>query len=300
MSDVLTKLDNFLFDILGLVLPGLIFLTIIICPVYLLDFPNISHAAIESQPILSVYSDVRLLIDDLSKINNGLLISITVVIGYMLGHFIKVFSIIKYDFLSVIFDKSINRLFDAIYKFVKLKINAFIKISTQKDIYDENWYLYLRTLASPFKNTMLKIFTFKSADYFSDNDELRKQCIAIINRKLDLNYPDKWYSLYKFSSIINSQENIKSLASNFLAKYNLYRSMSFIFLFSFIFFAYFFSVASDYITQKHSNLLSVILVACCLLWFTFHYKFKRYWTLCGNEMLVSLYYFLSKEKIHET
>ena len=299
MSDVLTKLDNFLFDILGLVLPGLIFLTIIICPIYLIDFPNISKAVVVSNPILSIYSDIQLLLNDITKINGSILIVITLITGYILGHFVKVFSIIKYDFLSVLFDKSINKFFDTIYKFGKTKINMLIKKFTHEDIYNKQWYLYLKTLASPVKNTILKIFTFKSADYFSDNDELRQQCISIINQKLGLNYPDKWYSLYKFSAIINSQENIKSLAGNFLAKYNLYRSMSFIFLFSFIYFMYLFSEISCFIASKHSNISSVILIVCCLLWFTFHYKFKRYWTLCGNEMLVSLYYFLSKKKIHE-
>jgi len=36
----------------------------------------------------------------------------------------------------------------------------------------------------------------------------------------------------------------------------------------------------------------IILGAIGLLWFAFHVKFKRYWTLCGNENLMAIFYFL--------
>ena len=144
---------------------------------------------------------------------------------------------------------------------------------------------------------MTKLFTFKSADYFDDNEELRTICITTINNKLNTRFPDKWHSLYKFAVAANLQEGIKSLSNNFLAKYNLYRSLSFIFLLSFVYYAIFFQITYSLLPINIAILRGSILFFSALLWFTFHVKFKRYWTLCGNESLMSLYYFLNKDKL---
>jgi len=95
------------------------------------------------------------------------------------------------------------------------------------------------------------------------------------------------------------QENIKSLATTFLAKYNLYRSLSFIFIFSFFYYLFFFTTYHDSIIQEAKALGKYVPICLVLLWFVFHVAFKRYWTLCGNESLMSLYYFLNKKKISD-
>ncbi|MEP7318647.1 MAG: hypothetical protein ABI921_07890 [Panacibacter sp.] len=300
MSEFLSKIENFLFDILGLVLPGLIFLLILISPTYFLDISKIPKSDIDSSYILSGLTTVTTILKEQIIVNENLTITIVIILSYLLGHLVKVFSIIKYDFMTVVFDMSINKLVLVIYEFIKRIINKLVKRISSTEMYQAPFYLYLKILFSPFKKTLNKIFTFKSPDYFTENDTLRSNCIALINQRLGTNYPDKWYSLYKFSTILTSQENIRSLAGNFLAKYNLYRSLAFIFIFTMAYFNYFFNASAKYIPAELAKITSLILIASALLWFTFHYKFKRYWTLCGNETLVSLFYFLNKKKINET
>jgi len=45
MNDFLSKLENFLFDILGLVLPGAIFLLILLSPILFLDMKSAEKIA---------------------------------------------------------------------------------------------------------------------------------------------------------------------------------------------------------------------------------------------------------------
>ena len=202
-----------------------------------------------------------------------------------------------YEFLTVIFDKSINKIGSYLFKQLIIFVNWGTSKFINKPIYLTAVYLYCRGSYKPIKNTLNKIFTFNPPNYFDENDTLRTSCIATINQKLVVNYPDDWHSLYKFSKIMNIQENIKSLASNFLAKYNLYRSLSFIFIFTTLYYYYFFCASSKFISPELEKISSLVLLTSILLWFTFHTKFKRYWTLCGNETLISLYYFLNKAKL---
>lgn len=56
MSDAFSKIENFLFDILGLVLPGVIFLIILILPISLVDISKIPLPIIDGSVILSELS----------------------------------------------------------------------------------------------------------------------------------------------------------------------------------------------------------------------------------------------------
>lgn len=299
MSDLFNKIESFLFDILGLVLPGLIFLVLLLFPLICLDISTIDNKLVNGSYLLSSFLAVDnfyILKKDISNIQLAILVGI---VSYLLGHVVKVFSIIMYDFFVVIFDKSLNKFVIWILCGLYYPIDRIMKKIFSNDFPNNNVGMYFATLLSPVKNTLRKIFEFKSENYFKDNDSIRTSCITTINQKLNTNYPDKWYSLYKLSSIINSQENIKSLASNFLAKYNLYRSLSFIFLFGAIYFYIFFIQASNVVSAEYIKISFEITIACLILWFTFHYKYKRYWTLCGNETLISLYCYLNKKKLNE-
>lgn len=300
MSDAFSKIESFLFDILGLVLPGVIFFALLIFPISLIDISKIPPKIIDSSFILSELSTISKIIKSYWMLNSSLVITVIIILSYLIGHFIKVFAIIKYEFLTAIFDKSINKWVIWVFDKLKLKINNVVTRIFHVPMYDTKLYKWLKYLYLPFKTTLIKIFVFRPPDYFSDNNALRTTCVSIINTRIGSSYPDKWYSVYKFSSIINSQENIKSLASSFLAKYNLYRSLAFIFIFSTIYYYFFFKASANYILPELKKIVSLILLLSISLWFTFHYKYKRYWTLCGNETLVSLYYFLNKKKINET
>lgn len=298
MEEFLSKIENFIFDILGLVLPGFIFLGILIIPLALVDIRLIADADYKKSFVLSELSAINDIFKNYWNEESTMITILIVVLAYLFGHFIKVFSIIKYEILEAVFDKSINRLVALIYTSSKNIADYTFQIFSTQSLFSTEFYKTLKNLFKPIKSTLTKIFTFRSEDYFTNNTRLRTDSIAIINSKLATNYPDEWYSLYKFSTVMTNQENIKSLAAFFLAKYNLYRSLAFIFLFAGFYFHFFFKSSTKYISPDIQKISSLILITSCLLWFTFHYKYKRYWTLCGNETLVSLYYFLNKKKIN--
>ncbi len=299
MSEFFSKIENFLFDLLGLILPGFIFLGVLITPLALVDISKIAPPDLEKSFILSELSTISNLFKNYWNEKSLLITSIIIVLAYLFGHFAKVFSIIKYEILVALFDKTFNKVMNYSYKKTKTGIEFLYKKISQQDFNNTKFYSWLKDIIKPIKNTLLKVFTFKSEDYINDNKDLKTECIKIINDRLNTNYPDKWYSIYKFSTIINNQENIRSLAAFFLAKYNLYRSLSFIFLFATIYFYFFFITTINYFQDGTQKSSSLILITTSLLWFTFHYKYKRYWTLCGNETLVSLYFYLNKKKINE-
>ena len=300
MNEFFSKIEDFLFDILGLVLPGVIILFILALPSYFIDISHLPAKATDESLILSWLTTLSDILKKLWSQNINTIILIFLIVGYLMGHVVKVFSIIQYELSRVIFDKSINKLANYLFEFIKSILYRFIKWISNKNMYSGHLYIYLKILFSPIRSLLNKIFTFEPPEYFSDNNSLRTECIQIINKRLNTNYPNKWYSLFKFSKILNSQENIKSLAGTFLAKYNLYRSLAFIFIFAFFYINYVFITCYNYLFPELSRITFIVLLIVLLLWFTFHYKFKRYWTLCGNEILISLYYYLNKKKLNET
>ena len=102
----------------------------------------------------------------------------------------------------------------------------------------------------------------------------------------------------KLSSVITNQESLRSLGTFYLAKYNLYRSLSLIFLFTTFYYIWFFVTAGPVITENSHQISGIILATPAILWFTFHSKFKRYWTQYGEERIITLFYFLNKKKIN--
>ncbi|MCL9804600.1 hypothetical protein NAT51_03645 [Flavobacterium amniphilum] len=299
MDEFLSKIENFIFDILGLILPGFIFLGVLVIPLSLVDITQIPCKELDNSYILSELSTISNLFKNYWNEKSNIIIISIIILAYLLGHFVKVFSIIKYEILVAVFDKSINKLVAYLYSLVKSMFGWIYQKMFNESLFSTKGYSWLKDLFKPIKNTLSKIFTFKSEDYFTDNTSLRTECITIINTRLSTNYPDKWYSLYKFSTVITNQESIKSMAAFFLAKYNLYRSLAFIFMFAAFYYNIFFNASAKYTSSEIHKLSLLILITTGVLWFTFHYKYKRYWTLCGNETLVSLYYFLNKKNVND-
>lgn len=298
MSEFFSKIETFIFDIMGLVLPGIISLALLISPNYVLDLSTMEQKHVEASYILSGLTIASSILKTHFATNTSTTIVLLLILAYLSGHVVKVFAIIVYEFLTVIFDKTLNALAILIFEGLNKITNTSFKWIFGYDMYNTKVYQYSKTLFKPIKSTLHKIFVFQSDYYDRNNEMLKIECIAEINRKIGTNYPDEWYSLYKISKIITSYESVKSLSDFFLAKYNLYRSLAFIFLFSAIYYSYFFRAATPYISHE---LLKITLLAppmSLILWFTFHYKYKRYWTLCGNETLVSLYYHLKKHKLN--
>jgi hypothetical protein len=167
----------------------------------------------------------------------------------------------------------------------------------------ENWLsrliknIALKRIHRPPLSVLHKLLVFSPPWLFKgkDTEEMINKCVDRINQRLNTSFQKEWsYSLFKFSTALFEQEAKRSLTVFFLAKYNLYRSLSFIFFTSFFYLILFFNVMEKFLTPTQYNLRGPILWGLVFLWFTFHVKYKRYWTLCGNEALVSLFHYLYK------
>ncbi|TGE23914.1 hypothetical protein E5K00_01480 [Hymenobacter aquaticus] len=297
MGDFLAKFENFIFDILGLALPGLILLVFIVFPAYLFDFDSIYCPEIKSSGFISSLYYLSILFKDEIKFDNMNHIVLFILACYMIGHVVKVLSIILYELMVALFDKGINIVFNNIYYRVRYEFYMDWWFVTGRNFRTTIFYIIIKNFIRFIKNTIKKIFSFKGEKYDLNNEIMNKKSIEIINRKLNMSFPRNWYSTYKLSVIISNQENLKSLAGNYLSKYNLYRSLSFINLVIFVYACLFFSYFSPYLDKGILNIKNYIYTIILVLWFVFNYKYKRYWTLCGNESLVSLFYFLNKEKL---
>jgi len=213
-------------------------------------------------------------------------LTIVTILAYLIGHTVKVFSRLKYEFLTAFFDKGLNRLIVPLYNRVKNWI--FPK---------DPWKLKL--VFRPFKNFIAGIFTFEPVFYSKKDEVIRQNCLDQLDSRLKIKLPEDNYSIVKISSVISNQENLRSLGTFYLAKYNLYRSLALIFLFTTFYYLYFFRVAKPLLLETTQGLSGVMIVASVFLWYTFHAKFKRYWTFYGDERLITLFYFLNKKKINE-
>lgn len=287
MNDFLSKLENFLFDILGLVLPGAIFLMILLSPVLFLDMGKITERIADNSVLLSALTTVSGFLKNYCIIYPRTALMIAIVSAYLVGHTVKVLSIIKYDILPAIFDKFINRGVNFAYTKVK-------KLFFRRGV--PGW---LKSLFSPFKKIILDIFTFEPVSFMERDVAFREDAVGKLNARLAMQLPENQRTVAKLSAVITNQEGIRSLGTFFLAKYNLYRSLALIFLFTTIYYLFFFRAASGVISVRSHTFSGIILAAPAILWFTFHSKYKRYWMLYGDERIMTLFYFLNKKKINE-
>lgn len=291
MNDFLSKLENFLFDLLGLILPGAIFLLILISPILFLGKGALDDTA-EAPVILAGMKTISDILKNYWTSYPRSALTIAVILAYLMGHTLKVFSKIKYDLLTAVFDKSINR--PVINLFEKSKNKVF-----GKDRGRSGFFKWCKEVFQPVKKILGDVFIFNPLDHYSTDEELQERCMEIINTRLSFSSSDSNKALAKLSGVIANQENIRSLGTFYLAKYNLYRSLAFIFLFTTVYYIYFFHVAGSYIASAAQAISGIILAAPAILWFTFHVKYKKYWTLYGNERIVSLFYFLNKKQLNE-
>jgi len=290
MNDFFSKLENFLFDILGLILPGAIFLLILLSPGLFVDLAGVPPNVTNTSMIFSALRTISNILKTYWTTYPRSVLVIATIIAYLTGHTVKVFSRLKYEFLTALFDQGLNRPVIRGYNAIK---NRLFRPGTKMH---RQW----KERFKPFKTLVEYIFTFSPPHHFKVDEVLKQNCLDRLEFRLSIRYPDDDRSLTKISSVISNQENIKTLGPFFLAKYNLYRSLSLIFLFTTLYYIYFFKVAVPYVAPASHEISSIILVAPAILWFTFHVKFKRYWTLYGDERMMSLFYFLNKKKINDT
>lgn len=284
---LLEKIEQFLFDVIGLCVPGFLFLLI---PVWIVSIAY-------DYSILTIFSTIenlKIFIENNNNYFNNTILSVMVVLlSYLFGHIVKVLSIRFYDFFKTLFDDNINIFTKLIIEKIKLlgkKIRnyfqKFLVLNSIILIFSRIFNIFINLL----KKFLLDLFIFKPQDY--DNScklyeeklvEYLKNQEIIPDKELDKrNYP-----IYKLSCIIQDNEGIKTLTRTFLAKYNFYRSLAFIAFANILFIAY----ILNFKHAIHTTAITELMYLLILFYFVFHYKYKRYWMLSGNEAVMALYYY---------
>jgi hypothetical protein len=310
---VIEKIEQFLFDILGLVVPGVVLLCLLcVLPAFVVDTAKFSYSFnitgnfIGTNLVTWVLREAKILDIVTWQVSVFFLF-----IAYLIGHTVKVFAKYQYDFCSKICDETIVSLIKFVTKLINIKLGQskywFLRalnrirrkrIKKSNLNYKKRIYIASVSYIINWLNYILGLFTdmviFKPADYSPDNRQLYMK----IKKTLKDNYgysAFNWYSLYKMSNVILNQEKISTLYQSYLAKYNLYRSLAFIFLSNIFYIIWFYNMFPSIINKFGNNLYSWLIIINFIAWWTFHVKYKRYWLLCGNETLLSVYYFLKKE-----
>lgn len=290
MNDFFSKLENFLFDILGLILPGAIFLMILLSPVLFVNIDGVPAATLDGSVILSALQTVSHILKTYWAGYPKSSLTILIILAYLMGHAVKVFSRIKYELLTAVFDDGLNRPVVRGYQWVC----GLLFRDTSSTV-----YLRLKELLRPLGTVLGYLFTFRAADYLASDGVLKENCLELVNSRLAIQYPEDDRLVTKLSGVISTQESIKTLGPFFLAKYNLYRSLALIFLLTTPYYICFFGVVGAYMPPPSHEISRLIITTMVVLWFTFHVKYKRYWTLYGDERIVSLFYILNKKKLNE-
>jgi hypothetical protein len=291
------KIEIYFFDIMGLLIPGLVFLSgITFTSLFLLSGDSID----DIQKILSqiAFFELYTKLDKDLKKNIWLLIAFVIFNSYLIGHVIKVMSKVYYWFFSIIFDQFFNKIISTILKWLWKLIKAltsFFKIDKFFSLFNQDFRNFIKDFIKAiyrfFHHNLKVIFVFDTEKYEKANKPLLDESLQMINERYNTNFPIKWYSIYKLSKIMIYHENLKNMNDTFLAKYNFYRSLSFICFLQFILLIYL-SFYDNLLNDYSSTIVKILLGVNTIFWYTFHEKYKRYFKLCGNETLVSIYYHL--------
>jgi hypothetical protein len=281
LAGLFDQIENFLFDLLGIVLPGFLLLLILLVPALMVTIDASVLAFNNDDVFIMLSKEVSTWAVKNPMSNSFYMIFLA---SFILGHVVKVFSKVFYEFFVSIFDKFANKL-------INIHLNKFGIWLKKKSDY-EKWKLW--PLIVFFKKQSQTIFVFKPNDYYPQNEEYIQPTITNFNTHYSTHFTNEWMSIYKISKIIHAQENIKSLSFTYLAKYNLYRSLSFLVFFSMCYQLFIITKLKDFPTGISGWLLFVC-ISHFILWFTFHEKYKRYWMLFGDENLIAFYYFMLKK-----
>lgn len=300
------KIEEFLFDILGLAVPGAT-LIVLLCllPFFFVDPDkakfsfNLSERTLLALAINNINHGSKML--DFLTLPVGILIFF---VSYLIGTIVKVLSIYQYELFSLVFDKFINKiiifireqLLSILTKGNQALNNALLKRNnTVLRGFLSKFISYLKSIFLFVSGIIRDFFCFGPPNFTPKNEWLKDKIGEKLQEKIDYK-PSEWYSLYKVSNVIFAQEKVPTLSIKYLAKYNFYRSLAFIFLFNIFYIVVFFSSFPSIINSWGSKLCPILIIINLIAWLTFHKKFKRYWTLCGDETIVSAYYHLYKEK----
>lgn len=271
---MLDRVSDFLFDVVGLIAPGIIIVIILALPFYGI---REGMAPDQHQGLKMVIASIGKVQTQWSGANTTIfpwVLLASIGLGaYLAGHSAKVLSKLFYTVFGDLFD-------DGIFRAASWLSVKFPKLKLLSKLYS------VPILRFPLR-ILRNALTFDPPDHYKENTVLQEWIKKELTSKGIQPISWEWYNLYRHSVLVMQQKQIPNLSPHYLAKYNMYRSLSFVFFAYFFFMWWFFSaeVLSDPVQQAKTLALGSI----AILWYTFHDKFKYYWTLCGNEAIVGYF-----------
>lgn len=275
MESIIARINEFLFDFLGLFLPGFL-------AVFLLGMPFLClqwEAMDDGHPAAILLKNGRSLMA-LAGEHYGLFIAALVLLAYIAGHGIKVLSKVQYNLFEGLFNELLGTWGQRLLAKLPRLASFFRKLT--------KW-----PFTSEIIHILRGIFSFRTQSYHPSMQYYWSRTNDLLREKIDPEFSGEWHAFYKLSDAIVAQEQLKTRAYFYLAKYNFYRSLAFLFLANFLYLIWLGRSCGEWLPQGFAPTAYVINF---LLWFTFHEKYKRYWLLCGNEALLAAYYFLVRQK----
>lgn len=294
MKNFITLLERYLFDIIGVIVPGL---TSVI--LYYLIIKNDAPTELIEQLQTMEYNTITW--------------TAIIIFLYILGMFVKVVAIKTYEIMGSAFGNSKDCSIPRFFNMCMCQLNAsknkcLIEFFEQKNVSGTNcvcWIIdnvilypikiFVRILVGILYNVakLLETATTFKVDrcphdykslYIELRREMKEQNIADFDNAKDIE--EDAIQLYKLSSVIIRLNELKALFDNFLAKYNLFRSLSLVFgafgLYSLFFYK---GEFAQYYT-----------ICLLIAWFVFHYKYIRYWGLCGGDAISTALIYLKAHK----
>lgn len=273
--DVLIKLEDFLFDWLGLSVPGVVAISLILFPFFLIDPQKISNSQDYTSGLLFFKNSYGIFVK-LSFYSKTTLAIFFMISTYILGNLIKVISGLCYSILSDIFDERLFKFGNLILTYLKTK--NFITITI--NFLDK--FFPIKTIIMEFIN----VFRFKSKKYTLSTEyfEFMKKKIQVENSEnLD------WYDVYKYCLYEANFKKIRSFSGIFLAKYNFFKCLAFLCLISAVYYYYFFMHFGGLVYDVVN--LNYLFIFIFITFYSLHTKYKKYYTLCGNEAIIASFMF---------
>lgn len=220
-SSMLDKVNDVLFEVLGLLLPSLLLCIVLAEPLFYLQ--TVSWKVIPMNYITEL----------LKGMNQFWLTVFVIAVFYISGNVIKVVSKLYYALGKAIFDNTIFKLIKWIVeKIKKQKHKKTKKIkdtenSSKKKLRDRPFFAIINVVYIWIKNTL----SFTTVSYGNNFDKtyvyLAKEKLKIFDDEKDKN--KNWYLFYKEATTILNQHNISTLYYKHLSKYNSFRSLECVF-----------------------------------------------------------------------
>lgn len=303
MRDII---NDFLFDIAGLFLPGFVFLALFAASVmtfFNYDFIEGLARAAENYKMPIVYALQVSIFEKNFAFKFWTVVFVIIFVSYMLGHVLKVLSKVYYDLMVVIFDKGITPVLDRQRPrpTSSAQVVPAIPQPPSLQVQVSSWQLcviwfckFFHGVVAVIASNFRTIFVFDAKSYNSKNHPLIPQVVGEINGKFQANFPTEWYSIYKLSQVVLENNQIKTLSHKFLARYNFYRSLALVFMIHGLMVVVLRVIDATDMNRFFLDKWPWILLMDGILWVTFHDKYKRYFELCGNESLIGMFYYLKR------